>query len=101
MSATPHVLPLRIYFGVFGLLMLGTGLTVWVAEHDFHPFNLLIALAIATLKAALVVMFFMHVKYSNRLITLAVCASIFWLMLLFGITLADYLTRSSAAGWVQ
>ena len=101
MSGSIHVLPLRVYFGVFRALMVGTGLTVWVAEHDFHSLNLLIALAIATLKAALVVMFFMHVKYSNRLITIAVCASIFWLVLLFGITLADYMTRTSAQGWVR
>ena len=101
MSGTVHVLPLRVYFAVFGALMVGTGLTVWVAEHDFHPFNLLVALLIATVKAALVVMFFMHVKYSNRLITVAVCASIFWLVVLFGITIADYMMRTNPQGWVK
>ena len=71
---------------------------MWVAAHGFHPFKLLIALGIETLEAALVVSIFMHVEYSNRLLTLAVCARISWLVLPFGSTRADYLTRTSAQG---
>ena len=57
--------------------------------------NTVVALAIACFKATLVVLFFMHVKYSTRLIKLTVIAGLYWMVILLGLTLGDYLTR----GW--
>ena len=62
-----HIVPTRIYYTIFAILMLCTGLTVWVAFLDLGPLNTIAALAIAVFKATLVVLFFMHVKYSPRL----------------------------------
>jgi cytochrome c oxidase subunit 4 len=92
----PHVVPLGIYFGVFAALMIGTVLTVVAAHMDFGPLNTPVALAIAVTKASLVVVFFMHVKYSPRLITLVVVGSFVWLGIMLFITLSDYWSR----GWL-
>lgn len=92
----PHVVPLGIYFVVFAALMIGTVLTVAAAHMDFGPLNTPVALAIAVTKASLVVVFFMHVKYSPRLITLVVVGSFVWLGIMLFITLADYWSR----GWL-
>jgi|EndMetStandDraft_5_1072996.scaffolds.fasta_scaffold123690_2 cytochrome c oxidase subunit 4 len=89
----PHVVPLGVYFAVFAALMLGTWLTVMAAHQDFGRYNTAVALAIAITKASLVVVFFMHVKYSPRLITLVVVGSFVWLAILLFITLSDYWTR--------
>ncbi|MGH7343125.1 MAG: cytochrome C oxidase subunit IV family protein, partial [Candidatus Rokuibacteriota bacterium] len=64
---TDHVVPRWIYFIVFSLLMLGTAITVWVAFFDLGPWNDVTMLTIAVAKATLVVLFFMHVRYSGRL----------------------------------
>ena len=93
-SHEPHVVPLPVYLAVFGALMVGTALTVWAAHMDFGALNTPVALAIACSKAALVVLFFMHVKYSPRLIGLVVVVSILFLAILFLITLSDYWTRN-------
>jgi cytochrome c oxidase subunit 4 len=89
-----HVLPKRIYYTVFAILMFCTYLTVQIAFFDLGPFNVVAALTIAVFKAALVVLFFMHVKYSTRLTWAVVAGSIFWLGILLVLTLGDYLTRS-------
>ena len=60
----------------------------------FGPLNTIAALAIAVFKATLVVLFFMHVKYSTRLTWAVVVGSVFWLGILLALTLADYLTRA-------
>jgi cytochrome c oxidase subunit IV len=91
---TPHVVSLGVYFGVFAALMIGTLLTVVAAHMDFGAFNTPVALAIAITKASLVIVFFMHVKYSPRLITLVVVGSFVWLAILLFITLSDYWTRT-------
>ena len=88
-----HVSPIRNYILVFSALMLGTALTVAAAYLDLGPLNNVVAMGIALLKASLVVMFFMHVKYSSRMIVLCVVSAIFWLSILFILTLADYATR--------
>jgi cytochrome c oxidase subunit 4 len=88
-----HVVPTRTYYLIFLTLMVCTALTVWVAFLDLGAMNTVVALAIAVFKATLVVLFFMHVKYSPRLTWLVVIASLFWLALLLS-TLADYATRS-------
>jgi cytochrome c oxidase subunit 4 len=86
----PHVVPLLTYFLVFGALMVGTYLTVWAAGKDFGPFNTLVALGIAVTKATLVILFFMHVKYSTRLTQLVVAVAMAFLGLLILGTLNDY-----------
>jgi cytochrome c oxidase subunit 4 len=90
-----HVVPLRIYFAVFAALMVLTAVTVWVAFYDFGTMSAVAALGIATAKATLVVLFFMHVRYSPRLIGLTLVAGLFWLGIFIALTLNDYLTR----GW--
>ena len=86
--------PLKMYFAVFFALLLGTGLTVFAATLDLGPFNAPVALGIATVKATLVALFFMHVWHaSEKLTKLVVIAAIFLLMLLLGLTMSDYAPR--------
>jgi cytochrome c oxidase subunit 4 len=92
---THHVVPLRIYYAVFATLMVLTGVTVAVAYLDLGPINTVAAIVIACIKATFVVLYFMHVKYSSRLIKLTVVAGLYWMVILLGLTLGDYLTR----GW--
>jgi cytochrome c oxidase subunit IV len=91
---TDHILPKRVYYIIFGILMLGTYLTVQIAFFDLGRLNTIVALTIAVLKATLVVLFFMHVKYSTRLTWAVVLGSVFWFGILIVLTLSDYLTRS-------
>lgn len=93
--AQHHIVPLKIYYAVFGILMVLTGVTVGVAYIDLGPVNTVAALAIAAFKALIVVLFFMHVKYSTRLIILTVIAGFYWIGIMFVLTMSDYLTR----GW--
>jgi cytochrome c oxidase subunit IV len=90
-----HVVPLMVYYVIFAILMVLTAVTVAVAYIDLGPINTVAALAIAGFKAMIVVLFFMHVKYSTRLIMLTVIAGLYWIGILFTLTLSDYLTR----GW--
>jgi cytochrome c oxidase subunit 4 len=89
-----HIVPTRVYYTIFGVLMLGTYLTVQMAFIDLGPFNTVAALVIAVFKATLVVLFFMHVKYSSRLTWAVVGGSVFWLGILLALTMGDYVTRS-------
>jgi cytochrome c oxidase subunit IV len=89
-GAHPHVVPVTTYLLVFGALMVLTAVTVWVATIDFGSFNTVVAMAIAVTKASLVVLFFMHVKYSPKLTKLLVAASFIWLGLMILGTLVDY-----------
>jgi cytochrome c oxidase subunit IV len=93
-APTHHVTGLPVYFGIFFALMIFTILTVWVSRIDLGLLNTPIALAIAVIKATLVILFFMHVIHSTRLTWVVILASLLWLVLLFVLTLADYLTRS-------
>ena len=88
-----HVVPVRTYFTIFAILMFSTLATVSIAFVDLGPLNVVAALAIAVFKATLVVLFFMHVKYSTRLTWAVVMGSIFWLAILIVLTMGDYLTR--------
>ena len=92
--STDHIVPTRVYYLIFAALMVGTAITVGVAFVDLGPFNAVVALTIAVLKATLVVLFFMHVRYSTRLTWAVVVGSVFWLGLLLALTFSDYLTRS-------
>jgi cytochrome c oxidase subunit 4 len=91
---TDHVIPTRIYYVIFGILMLCTYLTVQIAFFDLGVLNTIAALVIAVLKATLVVLFFMHVKYSTQLTWAVVLGSVFWLGILLTLTMSDYLTRA-------
>jgi cytochrome c oxidase subunit 4 len=88
-----HVTPMWIYIAVFLALAAGTLLTWWVSTIDLGWMNTPIALLIATIKAVLVILFFMHVIHSTRLTWVVVIASFLWLGVLFVLTFADYLTR--------
>jgi len=88
-----HIIPTRVYYVIFLALMVGTAVTVGVAFVDLGPFNAVAALTIAVVKATLVVLYFMHVRYSTRLTRAVVAASVFWLGILLTLTFSDYLTR--------
>jgi cytochrome c oxidase subunit 4 len=90
-----HLVPKRTYYLIFGILMVATLVTVLVAFVDLGPLNAFVALAVAIVKATLVVLFFMHVKYSTRLTWAVVTGSLFWLAILLVLTVSDYATR----GW--
>ncbi len=93
-----HVIPQRIYILIFITLLLLTLVTVDVAFYDAGWLNLPIALTIAMCKALLVLLFFMHVRYSSRLTWVFVAAGFFWLLILLVFTLSDYLTRGGFTG---
>ncbi len=94
MSET-HV-PLRIYYTVFGALLVLTVVTVGVSLVDLGPLSVVVALAIAATKASLVILYFMHVRYGPRLIWIFVSGGFFWLALLITLTMSDIVSR----GWV-
>ena len=76
------------------VLLVGTALTVAAAFVDFPwRLNTIVALTIATVKATFVVLYFMHVRYSARLVWVIITAALFWMAILFAFTLADYFTR--------
>jgi cytochrome c oxidase subunit 4 len=89
-----HVVSRKVYFVIFGALMVGTALTVWIANYDLGRWNAIVALSIAVFKATLVVLYFMHVRYSSKLTWVFVGAGIIWLIILFAFTLSDYMTRA-------
>lgn len=95
MSAA-HVAPKSMYYMVFGALILGTILTVAAAKVDMGALNNIVMLVIACTKASLVILFFMHVRWSSRLTWVVAMAGFFWLLILFGIGMSDYMSR----GWV-
>ena len=90
-----HVAPLKLYFAIFFALMIGTAITVAVAFINLGALNFPVAIAIAVTKATLVILFFMHVKESSRLTKLVIATGFFFLLVLFSLTLTDYLSR----GW--
>lgn len=92
-----HMVPVKTNVAVWLALLLLTGVTTGVAFIDLGPLNTVVALVIATCKALLVVMIFMHVRYaSDRLIKVVVLSALFFLLLLLGLSLADYSTRMLA-----
>jgi len=88
-----HIVSPKIYAMIFLALMVGTGMTVWAAYQNFGLFNIVIALGIASIKATLVILFFMHGKYSSRRTKLVIVCGFFWLAIMLGLTLADYSSR--------
>jgi cytochrome c oxidase subunit 4 len=90
-----HIVPVRTYLGIFLALMALTALTTAVAFLDLGRWNTVVALAIAVVKMLLVILFFMHVKYSGGLTRVIILAGFFWFAILVALTLSDELTR----GW--
>jgi cytochrome c oxidase subunit 4 len=89
-----HISSLGSSVAIWLALLAGTGLTVAAAFIDLGPFNTVVALTIATIKATLVVLFFMHVKYTHEKMTgMVVVSAIFWLFILLALSMADYTTR--------
>ena len=93
-----HIVPVRVYVTIFLVLLLGTGLTVAAAFVEFPgKLNTVVALTIAVTKATFVVLYFMHLRYSSRLVWVIVASALFWMAILFALTFSDYLTR----GWIS
>ena len=91
-----HVVPVRVYVAVFVTLLVMTAATTLISGVDLGPWNTVVALAIACFKASLVVLFFMHAKYSPKLTRVVIFGGIFWLAILLLITWSDFATR----GWL-
>jgi len=90
-----HTVPRRLYFAVFGALMVLTAVTVAVAFVDLGFLNIVVAMSIAVIKALLVVLYFMHLRYGRRLTWVFAGAGFFWLAILLSLTVSDYFSR----GW--
>jgi len=89
-----HIVSPMVYLTIFGALLVGTAITIGASYVDMGPWNPVIAIAIACAKATLVVLFFMHIKYSSKLMKLTVGAGIFTFLILVGMSLSDYLSRA-------
>ena len=96
-----HVAPTSLYYRVFLALLIGTALTVAVAFVDLGAMNNVVMLTIACIKALLVILFFMHVRWGTRLTWVVVAAGFFWLLILFSVTMSDFLTRGWIAGTLK
>ena len=88
-----HVISSSIYVGIWAVLMVLTGVTVFASFVELGDLNIVVALVIATIKATLVVLFFMHLYYSSKLTKVTVVAAVFFLFLLLALSMTDYLTR--------
>ena len=92
-----HIVSPKAYLGVFSALMICTFLTVVAAKADLNQYfsglNVIVALTIASLKASLVVLYFMHLRYSPKRTQLVIAASVFWLAIMLFMTMSDYLSR--------
>lgn len=89
-----HIVSPRVYLVIFGSLLCFTALTVAASYAELGVFNAVVALAIACIKAVLVILFFMHIKYSSRLTKLTVAAGIFTFFVLITMTMTDYISRA-------
>lgn len=89
-----HVERIGVYLSVFFTLMVLTAVTAWVAFHDFgSALNDVVALGIALTKATIVVLFFMHVRHSTKVVKMVVASGVVWLIVLFAFLLADIYSR--------
>lgn len=88
-----HVLPFKLYVNVFLSLLVLTVITVWVAQFDFGSLNTLIAMLVATVKATLVALYFMHLKYDDKMNTVCLLGGVFFLVVMFAFIAIDVYTR--------
>jgi len=91
--AHSHILPLRVYFLVAAALFVLTGVTVAISFVHFGVFNLLVAMLVAVVKASLVILFFMHLKYDNKLYLTIFLTAVVFLGVFIVLTMADTMTR--------
>lgn len=96
---TAHPVSTRLYFAVFGALLALTAVTTAVAFYDLGALNTVVALGIASVKAMLVVLYFMHVRWSNNVVRIFACVGLLFLLILFTFTVTDYSSRPLIAGW--
>jgi cytochrome c oxidase subunit 4 len=89
-----HIVGPKTYAIIFGALLVGTAITIGASYLEMGPWNPVVAILIAVIKATLVVLFFMHIKYSSKLMKLTVGAGLFTFLILVGMSLADYFTRA-------
>ena len=97
-----HIVPVKVYLLIFAALLAGTVLTVSISFYNLDvqilgktvPFNTVVMLTIAAIKATLVILYFMHVKYSPRTLWVFVAAGFMWLVILIVLTLSDYTSRN-------
>jgi cytochrome c oxidase subunit IV len=94
MHAEHHIVSPVVYATILGCLLAATALTIFASYLELGPWNPVIAIAIACVKATLVVLYFMHVKYSSKLTKLTVGAGVFTFLILVGMSLSDYFTRA-------
>ena len=88
-----HIIPLSTYIIVFSLLIVMTVVTVWSAQYDFGSFNIVLALIIASFKSSLVLLFFMHLYYDNKINLALILGSVLFLALFIGLTMIDVTRR--------
>jgi cytochrome c oxidase subunit 4 len=97
-----HIVSKRTYLKVFAALLVLLVATVWVAFHDWGVLTPIVAMCIAVTKAALIVLYFMHVRYGNRLLWVFVGGGFAFVLILFVFTMSDVLTRHwlpTSTGW--
>ena len=92
-----HVARPRLYYAIFAALMILTAITVAAAFRDLGLLNTWVAMTIAVAKATLVVLYFMHVRWSGRLVPILLAAGLLWLVILITLTMSDYASR----GWLE
>jgi cytochrome c oxidase subunit 4 len=92
-----HIVPRRTYYLIFATLMVLTAVTVAVAYFDLGFLNTIVAMSIASLKAGLIILYFMHARYGNRLIWVFVICGVLWLGVLLALLMSDYASR----GWTS
>lgn len=89
----PHILPLKLYLGVWGTLVMLTAITVFVSRFDFGAWNTVVAMVVATIKATLVGMYFMHLRYDNKFNAVVFLAGLLFVSIFFFPVLTDLRTR--------
>ena len=93
-EAEHHIVGPATYAIIFGALLVGTAITIGASYLEMGAWNPVVAIAIACIKATLVVLFFMHIKYSSKLMKLTVGAGVFTFLILVGMSLSDYISRA-------
>src|SRR6185369_10520001 len=88
-----HIVSPKIYVAVFLALLVFTGLTYGIALINLGPLNPLVAIVIAMIKSLLVILFFMHVKYSPKMTKVTIISGFFFLIILLGLSMTDYISR--------
>jgi cytochrome c oxidase subunit IV len=96
-----HIVGPKVYVSIFVALMVFTALTVGAAFINMGVLNPVIALTIAVIKAVLVILFFMHVRYSSKMVMVLVISGFFWMGIMFVLTMSDYISRYWSSNPIQ